>query len=110
MPKFASRNVVVGAIAFAAIVVILPVSGAPVGLLLLYLLYLVPALVALYLVVRWAVAAGVVDASRRGVVAGRGGAREILDARGTPGGRSPATSTSGCGATSKPSSRDRVLR
>ena len=65
MPKFASRNVVVGAIVFAVIVVV-SVLGVGAGELLFYLLYLVPTLVVLYLVVRWAVAAGVVDAGRRG--------------------------------------------
>ena len=81
MLRFASRNVVTGAIAFAVIVIVASVSGAGAGGLLFYLLYLVPTLVVLYLVVRWAVAAGVVDAGRRGSTAGRSGAREILDAR-----------------------------
>jgi uncharacterized membrane protein len=81
MPRFASRNVVTGAIAFAIIVVVVSVLGVGAGELLFYLLYLVPTLVVLYLVVRWAVAAGVVDAGRSGVAVGRSGAREVLDAR-----------------------------
>ena len=81
MPEFASRGVVVGALAFAAVTIVLSVSGIGVVPLMLYLLYAAAMLTALYLVVRWAVAAGVTDAARRGAVVGRGGAREVLDAR-----------------------------
>ena len=81
MPKFATRNVVVGAVAFAAIVIVVSVLGVGAGELLFYLLYLVPTLVVSYLVVRWAVAAGVSDAREGAATLGRSGAREILDAR-----------------------------
>ncbi len=81
MPRFASRKVVVGAFAFAAAVVAVSFVGDDAGLVVLYLLYLVPALAALYLAVRWAVAAGVSDAGKRGATISTGGAREILDMR-----------------------------
>ena len=81
MPRFASRNVLTGALVFATLVVVVSVLGVGAGELLFYLLYLVPTLAVLYLVVRWAVAAGVVDAGKRGAAVDRSGAREILDVR-----------------------------
>ena len=81
VPKFASRSVLAGAIAFAAIVVVVTMLGAGAGELLFYLLYFVPMLVVLCFVVRWAVAAGVADAGKGGASFGRSVAREILDAR-----------------------------
>lgn len=80
MPKFASRNVVIGAFVFVAVVIVASASGSA-FLTLLYLLYVGAVLAALYLVVRWAVAGGVVDASRKAPASGGQDARGILDAR-----------------------------
>ena len=80
MPKFASRNVLTAAIAFAVIVVAVSLLGVGGGELLFYLLYLVPMLLILYFIVRWAVAAGIRDTGGTGFPGVRT-ARDILDER-----------------------------
>jgi hypothetical protein len=60
-PRFASRNVLIVAIAFAVIVVVVSLLGVGGGELLFYLLHLVPMLLVLYFIVRWAMAAGIRD-------------------------------------------------
>ncbi|QIN84188.1 hypothetical protein GBA63_17180 [Rubrobacter tropicus] len=80
VPELGSRKALLLAAAFAVVVVILSMSGAAVGALFFYVLYVAAVLAALYLVVRWAVAAGIRDAGGRGL-AGARTAREILDER-----------------------------
>ena len=80
MPKLGSHQALLLAIVFAAVIVVLSTVGPGLGVLLATLLPLAGLVAALYLVVRWAVAAGIRDAGGEGVARVRT-AREILDER-----------------------------
>ena len=80
MPQLGTRKALLLAVVFAAVVVVLSTVGPGLGALLIILLPAVALFVVLYLVVRWAVAAGFRDAGA-GPRTGTRTAREILDAR-----------------------------
>ena len=82
MPDLGSRSALIGAITFALLVVFLSISGIqPLGLLLPGL-YVIPPLIAMYFIVRWAVSAGIHDASKkRNIEHHLRTPREILDER-----------------------------
>ncbi len=77
--RLGSRNALLLAVVFAAVVVVLSTIGPGFGPLLVAVLPLAAMVIALYFVVRWAVAAGIRDAGG-GSVGGRT-AREVLDGR-----------------------------
>jgi hypothetical protein len=77
-----SRRALILASVFAVAVVLLSISGAGPGMLLSFLLFVVGPLVALYFIVKSAVRAGVVAASKAVAAPELRTAREILDARG----------------------------
>jgi hypothetical protein len=81
MPDFGSRNVLIGAIAFALLIVILSIVGAQPLELLFGVAMLVLPVILLYLIIRRAVSGGVRDASKRGVEHHPRTPREILDER-----------------------------
>ena len=76
MPRLGSRQALLAAVVFAAVVVVLSIATSGPGALLMVLLPLATLFIGLYFVVRWAVAAGLRDAGDGGQTA-----REILDAR-----------------------------
>ncbi len=78
MPRLGSRQALLAAVVFAAVVVVLSTTVPGPGALLMALLPLATLFIGLYFVVRWAVAAGVRDAGGSG---DGQTAREILDAR-----------------------------
>ena len=80
LPDLGSRKALLLALVFAAVVVVLSTVGPGLGTLLVTLLPLAGLIAALYLVVRWAVAAGICDTGGRGVADGPA-AREVLDGR-----------------------------
>ena len=80
MPEFGSRKALLLAFVFAAVIVVLSTIGPGLGALLVTLLPLVGLVAALYLVVRWAVPAGIRDAGG-GSLEWTRTAREVLDGR-----------------------------
>lgn len=78
MPRLGSREALLLAVVFAAVVVVLSVAVPGPGALLLTLLPPAALFIVLYFVVRWAVAAGLRDTSGGAVPQM---AREILDVR-----------------------------
>ena len=80
MPELGSRKALLLAFVFAAVVVVLSTVGPGLGALLVTLLPLVGLVAALYLVVRWTVAAGIRDAGWGSLEWART-AREVLDGR-----------------------------
>jgi len=78
--RLGSRNALLLAVVFAAAVVVLSTIGPGIGALVITVLPLAGLVIALYFVVRWAVAAGIRDAGGGGV-GGLLTAREVLDGR-----------------------------
>lgn len=77
--RLGSRRALLPAVVFAAVVVVVSSIGPGLGPLVLAVLPLAGMVVALYFVVRWAVAAGIRDAGEGGV--GGLAAKEVLDER-----------------------------
>jgi putative membrane protein len=81
LPDLGSRNVLIGAVVFALLVVFLSISGVqPSGLLFSGLFVILP-LVVMYFIVRWAVSSGIRDAGRRTIEQHLRTPREILNER-----------------------------
>ena len=80
LERLGSRNALLLAVVFAAVVVVGSSIGPGLGPLLVAVLPLAAMVIALYFVVRWAVAAGIRDAGVGGVDGPRT-AREVLDGR-----------------------------
>ena len=80
LERLGSRKALLLAVVFAAVVVVVSSIGPGPGPLLFAALPLAAMVVALYFVVRWAVAAGIRDAGG-GDVGGTRTAREVLDGR-----------------------------
>ena len=78
MPRLGSRQALLAAVVFAAVVAVLSFAVPGPGALLLAVLPPTALFVVLYFVVRWAVASGLRDADKGG---GTRTAREILDQR-----------------------------
>ena len=80
LERLGSRRALLPAVVFAAVVVVVSSIGPGLGPLLFAALPLAAMVIALYFVVRWAVAAGIRD-TRGGGVGGTRTARKVLDGR-----------------------------
>lgn len=78
--RLGSRNALLLAVVFAAVVVVLSSIGPGLEPLVLAVLPLAAMVIALYFVIRWSVAAGIRDAGG-GSFGGTQTAREVLDGR-----------------------------